>query len=118
DLDGRRHTKARQSGSRPKPRTRRRPEMGALSKRVVVDKILPGSGLQPRPGPHIPTETEVAFESEPRLPSFYVSCVRIRSDECRRELADAVLQVAVERGGRLMCDIHHRSRLLGVRTDQ
>src|ERR1022692_3784166 len=47
-------------------------ERWLFSKRVVVDTILPGSGLQPRPGPHVPAEAEVALEVEPRLPSFFV----------------------------------------------
>src|ERR1035438_10702390 len=93
-------------------------ERWLFSKRVVVDTILPGSGLQPRPGPHVPAEAEVAFEVEPRLPSFFVGRVGICRDQRRGKLADAVFQVAVERGGRLVGDIHHRTRLLGVRTDQ
>src|ERR1019366_4312371 len=89
-----------------------------LSKRGVVDAIFSASGLQSCPGPHVPTEAEVAFEPEPRLPGFCVARMGIRIDQRSWELADAVLQIAGERGRRLMCDIHHRSRLLGVRTDQ
>jgi hypothetical protein len=36
----------------------------------------------------------------------------------RGKLADAVFQVAVERGCRLVRDIHHRPRFVGVRTNQ
>jgi hypothetical protein len=44
--------------------------------------------------------------------------VRIRRNQCRGKLADAVFQVVVEGGGRHARYIHQRSRLLGVRTDQ
>ena len=70
-------------------------ERWLLSKRVVKDGILPGSGLQPRPGPHVPAEAEVALEAELRLPRFFVGRVGICRDQRRGKLADAVLQVAV-----------------------
>src|SRR5271169_3393324 len=65
-----------------------------LLKRVVKDRSHPGSGLQPRPGPHVPAEAEVALEAELRLPRLFVGRVGICCDQRRGKLANAALQVA------------------------
>jgi hypothetical protein len=62
-------------------------EWRLLSKRVVKDRALPGSGLQPRPCPHVPAEAEVALEAELRLSRLFVGRVRIRGNQRRRKLA-------------------------------
>ncbi len=53
-----------------------------------------------------------------RLPRLFVSRVGICRNQRRGKLADAVFQILVERRGRLVRDIYHRPRLVGVRTDQ
>ena len=63
-------------------------------------------------------EAEIALEPEPRLPRIFIGGVGIRCNERKRQRAVTVLKVAVERGCRDVGDIHPRTRLLGVRTDQ
>src|SRR5580658_7572542 len=93
-------------------------ERWLLAKRVVKDRTFPGSGLQPRPCPHIPAEAEIALEPELRLPRLFVGRVRISSKQCRRKLTDAMFQGAVKRCGGHARDIYNRPRFVGVRTDQ
>ena len=52
-------------------------ERRLLSKRVVKDRTLPISGLQPRPSRHIPAEAEVSLKAELRLQRFFVGRVGI-----------------------------------------
>jgi hypothetical protein len=92
--------------------------MGLLAKGVVVDRALPCCGLQPRPGPHVPTEAEVAFKVESRLLCLFVGRVGICGGKRRRQLAEALLEVAVERGSLHMGDIRQCTCLLGVRTQE
>lgn len=72
-------------------------EWWLLSKIIVIDGTLPCCGLQPRPGPHVPAEAEVAFEAELRLPRLFVGSVGIGGYKLRRESTDALLQVFIER---------------------
>jgi hypothetical protein len=68
--------------------------------------------------PTCPSRSEIALEPELRLPRFFVGGVGIRRNQRRGKLANAMLQVAIEGGGRVARDIHQRPGLVGVGTDQ
>jgi hypothetical protein len=71
----------------------------------IIDRIPPGSGLQPPPGPHVPAEAKVALQVELCLLRLFVGGVRISCQHRRRQWPDAVRNVAIERGGRHAGDI-------------
>jgi hypothetical protein len=89
-------------------------ERRLLSKRAVIDTALAGSGLQSGPGPHVPAKAEVALQAEPRLFCLRASRVGIGCDQGRRQGAEAVLQVGVERGSLHAGGVHQRTRFVGV----
>src|ERR1700730_881529 len=74
-----------------------------------------------RPGSHQTVEATAHLEDDPATPNPRLSHRTTESStkpSASAVIFDPVFQVAGERGGRLVRNIHHRPRFLAVRTDQ
>jgi hypothetical protein len=74
--------------------------------------------LQPRPGPHVPPEAQIAFEIETGLPGLRVARVRIAAQERRRQCTEAAFDVGGKGRAPDPRNIDERAGLLGVETGE